>query len=365
MTGVIVHEWLEEFGGAEKVVEELALAFPDAPIHALWNDAPGRFDSDRVHETWLARTPLRRRKSLALPFMPQTWRHLGNSDAEWILCSSHLFAHHARFSGPASDAGKYVYVYTPARYIWNPELDSRGDSKLLRHLSKPLQVLDRHRAMEATSIAAISEYVRKRVESHWGRPCEVIYPPVDVAYFRMSRADELSGPETDLLDRLPESFLLGASRFIPYKRLEVVIEFGACTGLPVVLAGSGPEEEHLRAIARDRGTFVTFVSRPSQALLRELYARSLAFIFPPIEDFGIMPVEAMATGTPVIASSFGGSSETVQNGSSGVLLESWGASEMRAAVEEAVRIRPQSCSDRADAFSNAVFRDSIQGWVGS
>lgn len=364
MTGVIVHEWLEEFGGAEKVIEELSVTFPDARIHALWNDAPQRFDDNRVNETWLARTPLRKRKSLALPFMLETWRHLGPSSAEWILCSSHLFAHHARFSGLARAADKYVYAYTPARYIWNPELDKRGDSRILRQFSKPLQVLDRKRAQEAKSVAAISHYVKNRIEEHWGRECQVIYPPVEVDYFRFSRSDDLSGPEADLIAALPDTFLLGASRFIPYKRLDVVIRFGAETGLPIVLAGSGPEEGRLRELSRECGASVTFVSKPSQALLRELYARTLAFVFPAVEDFGIMPVEAMASGTPVIAASVGGSAETVQDGKTGILLESWSGDEMRDAVDSVMKMNADDCRERAEAFASHVFRDSVRAWVG-
>ncbi|SMQ58500.1 Glycosyltransferase involved in cell wall bisynthesis [Agreia sp. VKM Ac-1783] len=364
LTGVIVHEWLEPHGGAEKVVEELAAIFPDAPIKALWNAAPERFTSDRVSETWMSRTPLRNHKGIAVPLMPATWRHLGNSDAEWILCSSHLFAHHARFSGPARAAAKYVYAYTPARYIWNPELDKRGSSLPARAVSVPLKRIDRKRAQEPHAIAAISNFVRDRIKENWGRDSTVIYPPVDVEGF-ISESDELSEREQKLLATLPDTFVLGASRFIPYKRLDLVIDMGIAADLDVVIAGDGPLLGELQYKALEHPRRVTFVRRPSHALLRALYIRSLFYMFPPVEDFGIMPVEAMATGTPVVASAIGGASETVQHGKTGVLLENFSADELREAAKTVTTMKPADCVSRAWAFDRSSFAKEISGWVGS
>ena len=120
VSGVLVHEWLAPRGGSENVFESLTRIFPDAARYCLWNDSDGRFTVDG--ETWLARTPLRGHKAAALPLMPLAWRTLPDVDAEWILTSSHLFAHHARFGGVARHAPKLVYAHTPARYIWTPEL---------------------------------------------------------------------------------------------------------------------------------------------------------------------------------------------------------------------------------------------------
>ncbi|WP_104044896.1 glycosyltransferase [Arthrobacter sp. ZGTC412] len=363
MSGVIVHEWLEPHGGAEKVVQELAGIFPDAPITCLWNDAPERFLQGRVSETWLASTPLRHKKSLALPFMPETWRHLGDSDAEWILCSSHLFAHHARFSGAARGAKKFVYAYTSARYIWTPEIDQRGQSMAARLASKPLRKLDRNRASEADEIASISEFVRQRIEHTWQRESQVIYPPVDVEAFDSSEVASFTDVEQAILDGLPESFVLGASRFIPYKRLDVVIRAGAAAGIKVVLAGSGPLRGELERLSLEYPGLVTFVPSPSHILLRELYRRCKVYIFPPVEDFGIMPVEAMATGTPVIASTIGGAAETVVDGVTGILVDSFDDEVMREAIFAAEAIDPENCRLRAWEFDKSVFHTAIKQWV--
>lgn len=363
MTGVIVHEWLEPHGGAEKVMEEIAALFPDAPIKCLWDDAPNRFEPGRVSESWLSKTPLRRKKSLALPLMPTTWRHLGSSQAEWILCSSHLFAHHARFSGPARSAPKFVYAYTPARYIWEPDLDERGNSALARAISKPLRRLDAKRSGEAHSIAAISEFVQKRIENTWKRDSVVIYPPVDVEAYTTGDADELSQIERDTLESLPERFFLGASRFIPYKRLDLAIKVGRVAKTHVVLAGNGPSLQDLRTVAAATPGLVTFIDRPSQPMLRELYRRALAFVFAPIEDFGIMPVEAMATGTPVLARSVGGAAETVVDGETGFLLDEFSEAEIMRAVEGLPSLSGDACVRRASEFSRERFASAIRDWV--
>jgi glycosyltransferase involved in cell wall biosynthesis len=364
MSGVLVHEWLARRGGSENVLTELAQIFPDAPIVSLWDDAPERFAPGRVTETWLARTPLRRHKALALPLMLETWRRLGSSDADWILCSSHLFAHHARFSGPATDAPKFVYTHTPARYIWTPELDDRGDSAVARTISRSLQCVDRRRAQEAHSIAVNSAFVGRRVEKAWDRDSVVIHPPVSVRTYAENLHDLLTPDEQAVLDALPDTFILGASRFVPYKRLDVAIAAGAAAGVPVVIAGDGPEGPRLRALGEEHPGLVTFVHHPSTALLNQLYRRALLYVFPPVEDFGIMPVEAMATGTPVIANSIGGGAESVKHGVTGALVDSFEPSALRKAVDIASAARPRDCVSRAWEFDVSVFARKIREWVG-
>lgn len=360
MSGVLVHEWLSERGGSENVFERLSELYPDADRYCLWNDSAGRFSE--VSETWLARTPLKGRKALALPLMPAAWRTLPRSDADWVLCSSHLFAHHARFSGPAANVRKLIYAHTPARYIWDPDLDGRGRSSAARMVSRALQPLDRRRAQEAHAIAANSEFVRERIRRAWRRDAIVIHPPVDVD--RFSAPSAFLAPHTPTLNALPERFLLGVSRFIPYKRLDLVIAAGAAASLPVVLAGSGSEEAQLRHLAAQlHPDQVHFVIAPSSDTLAELYRRAAAVVFPPIEDFGIVPVEAMAAGTPVIANAIGGAAESVVPGVTGAIVDTWEASSLRAAVEVALASDPAACVARAQHFSNAAFDERIAAWV--
>ncbi|WES62917.1 glycosyltransferase [Microbacter sp. GSS18] len=361
MAGLIVHEWLEASGGSENVFETLVQTFPDAGRVCLWNDSGGRFAD--VEETVLARTPLRRSKALALPFMPAVWRSLPERDADWILASSHVFAHHVRFGGPARDVPKLVYAHTPARYVWVPELDQRGDSLAARAMSAALKPIDRRRAGEATAIAANSRYIAARIAEKWDREAEVIYPPVDVGAFAAPL--DLTDQEQRALDALPSEFLLGVSRFVPYKRLDAVIEAGLASGMPVVLAGAGPEERHLREIGARAGIPVVLVHQPSYALLRAIYRRASALVFAPVEDFGIVPVEAMASGTPVIANAVGGASESVIEGVTGAHVATWKRGELRDAVARALEARPQDCIARAADFDTSVFTSRIRSFVGT
>lgn len=360
MTGIIVHEWLAPTGGSENVFEDLGDIFPDAQRWCLWNDSNGRFPG--VAETWLARTPIRRSKALAVPFAPLAWRTLPERDADWVLCSSHLFAHHARFRGAAGDAPKLVYAYTPARYIWVPELDGRGNGPLARGVSSLLKPLDRRRAREPHAIASISEFVAERVRNTWERESDVIYPPVDVTAFA-GAPNDLDAESEALLAGIPAEFVLGVSRFVPYKQLDKVIDTGAATGLPVVLAGSGPDEDRLRAHAAASGAHVIFIESPSFTVLRELYRRATVFVFAPVEDFGIVPVEAMASGTPVIANAVGGAAETVRAGVTGAHVQEWDAASLRDAFDIATSAHAEDCRARAAEFDVSVFATRIRDWV--
>lgn len=358
----IIHEWLEPIGGAENVIDELMAAWPTSRVTCLWNDAPERFPVDRVRETWLARTTARRSKPLAVLLSMTAMRHLGYSDATWTLASSHLFAHHARFSGPARGARRYAYVYTPARYIWSPELDPRGNNLLVRAVASVLKVPDRRSARNLFSVAAISNVVADRISKYWGVTARVIYPPVDIESLAQLATEPLTDGELDILRDLPDDFLLGASRFVPYKRLDQVIALGEKTRMPVVIAGDGPLKEELQLAAQHSTTPVRFVLAPSRRLLAELYTRATAYVFPPNEDFGIMPVEAMAMGTPVVGLSVGGTSETVIHGSTGILLDNF--DDIPENLMQDVRsLRPDDCVRRAREFGPDRFHEGLRHWL--
>ncbi len=363
MAGLIVHEWAEMSGGAEQVVDQFLAEFPDADLQVLWNDAPRRYPQAR--ETWIARTPLRRSKPLALPFMPITWRGLrAPVHYDWVLVSSHLFAHHARLRG-SDNPPKFVYAHTPARYIWSPELDDRGRKLVARVGSAVLRPLDRRRSAEASSIVTNSEFTRARVQRAWQRDANVIYPPVDVDLIR-SQSDwrtTLSASEEMIAASLPNQFLLGASRFVPYKRLDLVIRVGEASGLPVVLAGRGPAEAFLRARGAASSVPVRFVISPSDKLLRALYQQALAFVFPAVEDFGIMPIEAIAAGTPVIVASRGGAAESARITGGGVLLTDESPAGLASAVDRVQLIDRRRLPASVGRFSVSRFRAEIRSWI--
>lgn len=362
MTGLIVTEWIERAGGAERVLDRMTRLLPDADVLCLWNDAPERYRGRDVQETWLARTPLRRHKALALPLMPITWSARRRLHHEWALVSSHAFAHHVRVGRP--DIPKYVYVHTPARYLWAPELDGRGSSLPARLAGPPLRALDRRAAQGATSLAANSAFVADRVRRSWGRDAEVIHPPVDVAEIQSGRwRSMLTDAERRTLDDLPSTFVLGVSRFVPYKQLDTVIRIGELLDAPVVIAGYGPLEGELRARGGESSVPVELLLTPSDAMVRALMDRALLFAFPPIEDFGIVAVEAMAAGTPVMANRVGGAGESVREGVSGSLFDPRSADEIRTAASMCASLRRDAIAEHARQFDNSVFDRSLLDWL--
>lgn len=365
MTGVLVHEWIAQAGGSENVLKAFADLYPDAPVVCLWNDSVGRFDPERIQESWLSHTPLRRSKAAALPLMPLAWRLLRDHEYEWALISSHAFAHHARFRGAGPAFRKLVYVHTPARYVWTPSIDARGNRVMARLASRTLKSLDRRRAREGAEFAANSAYVSERINQAWGVSTRVIFPPVEVERIQVEAdwSTRLNEREAEILAGLPEDFVLGASRFIPYKELDRVIGVGEATGRPVVLAGSGPEKGALKGRARDSRVPVHFVDRPSDAMLYALYQRTSVYVFPAIEDFGIMPVEAMAAGAAVVARDVGGAAESTVHGETGALTSFVDPVEVREAVDLAISTDRSARLARAREFGTARFDREVRAWV--
>jgi glycosyltransferase involved in cell wall biosynthesis len=366
MAGVLVHEWIAQDGGSENVLQAMGETYPDAEILCLWNESTGRFDPNRVRESWLARTPLRRHKAAALPLMPATWRALRHRGYDWALISSHAFAHHARFRGAPEDFRRMVYVHTPARYVWTRAFDARGDHPVARLASCVLRPLDRRRAKEGAEFAANSAFVRERIRATWGVDARVIHPPVNVERIQSVSdwRDHLDPAEAEVVDALPDGFVLGASRFIPYKRLEDVIRVGETTGRPVVLAGKGPSLPVLTEAAAVASVPVHVVHAPSDALLYALYQQTSLFVFPAVEDFGIMPVEAMAAGAPVLAQLEGGAAESVVAGRTGALSRFASADEVRESADLALATERSEPISRAKEFASSRFREEIVAWVG-
>lgn len=366
MTGLIAQEWIEESGGAEQVLDAMRLALPDARVACLWNDDPGRFPPETVDESWLARTPLRGRKAMSLPLMSGTWRRgWGPAEPEWILTSSYVFAHHAGF---ASQHGvpKFSYIHTPARYLWEPDLDRRTAVPFAGVARAYLRGVDRRASVASGSLAANSAFVRERIRRAWDRDARVIHPPVASRSIASvgDWAAHVTPRERAILEALPErGFLMAASRLVPYKRHDAVIRMGAALGIPVVVVGSGPERERLDSVAAGASVPVHMLGRVSDVLMRALFQRALAFVFPPVEDFGIIPVEAMAAGCPVIVNRVGGAAESVLDGLTGAHYDPDDEAGFASAVERASRIAPEAARRRALEFDLERFVGEIRGWV--
>ncbi|WP_432561939.1 glycosyltransferase [Kineococcus sp. SYSU DK003] len=354
----VVHEWIAARAGAEQVFEVLAGMWPAADLHALSAEPGVRLDlgGRPVRTTALDVPALRRHRALSLPLMPAAWATHARDVArryDLVVTSHHAFATSNRLVAPGG--AHLAYVHTPARYVWSPELDGRGASRALAPARAALAHADRRAVRSVTALAANSTEVARRIERFWHREAVVIHPPVDV--------DAFAAPGPDTLD-LPDGFLLALGRFVPYKNHLLAVDVAERLGRPVVVAGRGPLLGRLRDRAARARVPVTVLDGPSREVTRELLRRAAVLLFPTVEDFGIVPVEAMAAGTPVVAPARGGAGETVVDGRSGALVPDLRVEELAGAVARAETCSPAACRERAAAFAVDRFREAVRGWVG-
>lgn len=350
----LCHEWLSARHGSEKTFEAMAGAFPSADLYALtWNRASGlSFGGRAVSTTFIDRLrPLRDRRMFQLPLMPLAWRYATRRHHDVVVTSSHACA---KGFWPARDALHLCYCYTPMRYLWLSSVDSRRRKSIL---TEPFE--GRLRSWDLASIrwvdefAAISNAVSERIRTVYDRPARVVHPPVDTEYFTPGEGIRTGG------------FALAVSRMVPYKRLDLAIRACRRIGHPLVVAGAGPAEGQLRSLAAQLGADVRFVISPDDAQLRDLYRSADALVFPAEEDFGIVPVEAQACGTPVVAIRRGGVLDTVVPEVTGVLVaeadeESLAGGLLRVLDSE---LNPSACRSNAEQFSVQKFQERFLDWV--
>jgi glycosyltransferase involved in cell wall biosynthesis len=346
----VVHEWLDQMAGSEATFLAIADAFPTADMFALTQNEPpfGSHGGRRIRTTWLDRDWLRDRRSVTLPLMPLAWRGLGGGDAyDVVITSSHAFA---KAFPAGQDALHFNYCYTPARYLWYPETDGRVPASL-RWVTRPVRRIDERNARTVDYFAGISSEVVRRVRECYGRRATCIAPPVDVDGFTAA-------------GRRQGGFVLAVSRLVPYKRIDLAVEAAAAVGLPIVVVGDGPERGRLRrtypvGMAEFRG-------RVPAAELVELYSSAAALVFPAMEDFGIVPVEAQACGCPVVALGRGGALDTVVDGGTGVLVGEQSAAAFAAGLRRVLDldIDPRACRENALRFGRDRFIQAMRQWVG-
>ncbi len=311
MRTAIVHDWLTNMGGAEKVVELMHHLFPDAPIYTLLydqNNMPDAFAKMDIRTSYLQRIPLARRKhQWLLPFMPAAVEALDLRDYDLVISSSTSCAKGVL---TRADCCHISYCNTPMRYAWDFYQDYiNGKPWILRHsINRQMHWIrqwDRLSADRVDYFIANSINVRNRIHKHYRRDADIIYPPVDTEYF--VPGNEKTG-----------EYFLCAGRLVGYKRIDLAVRVCSEMKLPLVVAGDGGECQRLRGIA---GPTVEFRGRVSDTELLKLYQGCRAFIFPGEEDFGITPLEAQACGRPVIAYGRGGALETVLDGRTGLFFE--------------------------------------------
>jgi len=316
MNVALVHDWLVGMRGGERLFERICAMFPEAPIYTLvWK--PGgvskTIEAHPIRTSFVQRLPDSVRSyRWYLPLFPRAIEAFDLSRFDVIVSSSHCVAKGAR-----TRPGQFhlSYIHTPMRYIYElePVYFPPGKfpwplSAYVRRTVAGLRRWDRATSNRPSAMLCNSRHVADRIRRHYGRDAEVVYPPVDVD--RFATAPPLPQPSS-ADDQIGRPFYLLAGAFAPYKRGELAIEACVKLGRRVLVVGTGQEERTLRAAA---GPGVEFIGWASDAHLAELYRRAEALIFPGEEDFGIVPVEAMASGCPVIAYGHGGAVETIGRG---------------------------------------------------
>jgi glycosyltransferase involved in cell wall biosynthesis len=357
----IVHDWLTGMRGGEKVLEAICELYPDAPIHTLVQAAgavsPGieRHRIKRSIVQWLPRSTQRYREYL--PFFPAAVELFDLDGYDLVISSSHCAAK-AVIRSPA--ATHVCYCHSPMRYAWDqfnayfgPDQVGAVRSRLLRPVMAQLARWDAATARRVDRFLANSQYVAGRIRRYYNRGSTVVYPPVDTTYYILP---EPAG------HRQHESSFLIVSALVPYKRLDVAIDACRQVGMPLKIVGRGPEEARLRSLA---GPDVEFLGWRSDDEIRDLYGRAKAVLLPGAEDFGMVPVEAQACGTPVVALGIGGACETVVDGVTGVLVRDTSSEAFAAGLSRIRKLQPDPAAIRANAerFSRARFLADFQAAV--
>jgi glycosyltransferase involved in cell wall biosynthesis len=346
-----VHEWLVTYAGSERVLEQMLTCFPDADLFSLIDFLP---EADRFHilnksvrTTFIQRLPFAKTKYRQyLPLMPLAIEQLDVSGYDVVISSNHAVAKGV-ITGP--DQLHICMCYSPIRYAWDLQhqylsesgLDSGLKGWIAKWMLHKIRLWDARSEKGVDHFIAISRFIARRIWKVYRRDSAVIYPPVDVESF--------------VLKEQKEDFYLAASRMVPYKKMELIVEaFLAMPYKKLIVIGDGPDFAKIRAKA---GPNVTLMGYQEFEVLRDYMQRAKAFIFAAEEDFGIAPIEAQACGTPVIAYAKGGATETIKGlecaDPTGVFFETQTVAAIVDAVArfEKIVISPRACRDNAMRFS--------------
>ncbi|HVU11041.1 MAG TPA: glycosyltransferase [Phototrophicaceae bacterium] len=355
MSITLVHDWLNQRGGAEDVLETLVNIYPQRPIYtSLYAPdlMPAFYRDWDIRTLWTDHLPgIHTHHQPYLPFYPLAWGGLDLSGADVILSNKSGFCHGLRHD----DRTLHIcYCLAPTRYVW--QLDSyiarEGFGKVtdlgLRPLIAALRRWDYEAAQRVDHFIAISTEIQQRIKTFYQRDSAIIFPPVDTRRFQPSAT--------------VEDYYLVVSRLIPYKRIDLAVQAATKLNLPLKVGGKGRDLDRLKEIA---GPTVEFLGYVPDADLPDLMARCKAFIFPGLEDFGITPVQAEAAGRPVIAYAGGGALDTVIPGKTGELFREATVESLMAVMQtfDASAYDPRVIRAHAEQFDTALFTQQITAYV--
>lgn len=353
----LVHDYLVQYGGAERVLECFTELFPEAPIYTLFYDKDsmhGVFEGKRIKTSFLQKIPLaRKRHRLFPPLMPLSIEQFDFSNYDVVLSDSSSYAK-GIITGP--DTLHICYMHTPMRYAWDDcqkYIHDFGFPRIIKKLvpfaMNYIRLWDKASVDRVDHLVANSNFVAGRIRKYYRREAEVIYPPVNTENFY---------PSAEKKD-----YFLMVGRLIAYKRHDVAIDAFNKLGLPLKIVGRGPEMKRLKKIA---GPNIEFLGRISEKELPKYYAECRAFIFPQEEDFGIVAMEAMASGKPLIAFRGGDIAEHMEEGKMGIFFERQRPEDLMAAVR---RFRDedfdaQYIRSKVLKFDKRIFKEKIREMIG-
>ncbi len=362
----IVHDWLETPGGAELVLHEMLAVFPMADVFTMIDQRSpenrGLFGKTRITTSWLQRVPAVKKNYRSwLPLMPLALRSLDVSGYDIVISNSHAVAKGIRTHARQLHV---CYCLSPMRYAWDLKaqylresgLESGPKGMLASAMLERMRRWDLANTPGVDSFATLSRFIAERIERAYGRTSTVIYPPVDTEFFSLS-------------DEPREDFYVTASRFVPYKRIDMIVSaFRALADRRLVVIGDGPDAAKVRAAA---GGNVEMVGRLGRDDVRTYLRRARAFVFAAEEDFGILPVEAQACGTPVIAFGRGGVTETVRGEEGGEPTGVFYVEQAAESLADAVRrfeglggaISAERCRENSLRFRAENFRLNFRSFV--
>jgi len=344
----IVHDYLNQRGGAEKVVLDMSDMWPQAPIYTSLYRPDSTFEEFRgrdIRTSFLDRIPVDRSFRNVFPLYPAAFWSFGEIDADVVISSSSGWAHMVR---AVQSAVHVVYCYTPARWLYRDDYMNSGGRRarrqsLLSPFGLALRRFDAHAARRADTYVAISEAIRQRLRRAYGIEAPVVYPPVHTERVRPRPRGER---------------LLVISRLLPYKRVDLVVAAARQLGLGLDIVGDGPLLEDLRRAA---GSDTTFYGAATDHTVTRLLETCSSVCVAGEEDFGIVAVEAQAAGKPVVAYGRGGARETVVDGVTGVLFDQQTVECVADAISACERLdtTPERIATNAARFSVTAFAEGL------
>lgn len=355
MKVAIIHDWLVNYGGAERVVEALLEIYPLADIFTLVYDEKKMhhiFKNNKITTTYLQKFPKATKLyTKFLPLMPFAFEQLDLRQYDIIISSSSCCAKGV-ITSPSSI--HIAYIHSPMRYCWDLYHDYKDKSGLITRLFmylfiKKLRIWDYTSSQRIDKIVANSNYVSKRIKKYWNRESKVIYPPVD----------------TDRLEpnwKESDDFYVVFSRFVPYKRIDLAIEACKLLGRKLIVIGDGEQYDYLYSL---KNQYIQFVGRIDDSKVKDYLQRCKALIFCAEEDFGIIPLEVQSCGRPVIAFGKGGALETVVENITGVFFYSQDVKNVVLAIQkfENLKFNTKQIYEHAQKFSKEIFQKQIKNIV--